>query len=97
MYRLIVDQVHEAAEAFCKDESDDIRVLEVCCWNHLQNMWLGGTKNALYTLLGIIMGGGGEINLRLRVLTSIESVLRTVDKDFILCDNYPKGHREIFR
>ena len=38
-----------------------------------------------------------EIDSRLRVLTSIESFLRAVNKEFSLCDNYPKFHRDIFR
>ena len=32
---------------------------------------------------------------RLRVSKSIEYVIRAVDKEFILCANYPEGHREI--
>ena len=32
------------------------------------------------------------IDTRLRVTTSIEAILRTVDKEFSLAENYPKGH-----
>ena len=39
--RIILDKVHESAEALCKYDSDDIRILEVDCWNHLRNVWLG--------------------------------------------------------
>ena len=49
---IIVEQVNEAAEYLRKDDSDCIRVLEVGCWNHLRNVWLGGMKNAFYTLPG---------------------------------------------
>ena len=38
-----------------------------------------------------------EIDLPLRFSTSIESVLRDVDKEFSLCANHPKGHGELFR
>ena len=37
-----------------------------------------------------------EIESRLRFLTSIESVLRTVGKEFSLCFNHLKGHGELF-
>ena len=53
--RLIVEQVHEAVEDFQKDDSDDICVLEVDCWNHLRNVWLGGIIKAMYILLGNTM------------------------------------------
>ena len=39
--RIIIEKFHEAAEYLRKDNSDDIRILEVCCWNYLINMWLG--------------------------------------------------------
>ena len=45
--RLIVDQDHEAVEAFQKDNSDEICVLEVDCWNHLRNVWLEGMTKDL--------------------------------------------------
>ena len=38
-----------------------------------------------------------DINLQLRVSTSIELVLHAVDKEFSLCANHPKRHRELFR
>ena len=51
MRRLIVEKNFEVAEALRKDDSDDIHVLEVDCWNHLRNFWLGGMTNPLSTLL----------------------------------------------
>ena len=51
MCRLIFEHVHEAAEYFCKYDSDDIRVLDIDCWNHLINVWLRGMIKSLYTLL----------------------------------------------
>ena len=96
--RLIVEQVHEYAEALCKDGSDDIRVLDDDCWNHLRNLWLGGIKKDLSTLIGNTLREElYGIKLRLRVSTIIKSVLRVVNKEFSLCANYPKGHRELFR
>ena len=96
--RLIAEKVHEDVEALRKDESDDIHILEVDCWNQFINIWLGGITKALSTLLGKkIREELDEINLRLRFLTSIKSVLRDVDNEFSLNDNYPKGYRDFFR
>ena len=43
-------------------------------------------------------GGEGldEIHFQMRVSTGIKSVLSDVDREFSMCDNYPKGHRDIF-
>ena len=49
---LIVEKFHEATEAFLNEECDDIYVLEVDCWNHLRNIWLGVTTKALSILFG---------------------------------------------
>ena len=51
MCRIIFDTVHEAVEVLCKDESDDIRVLEVYCCNHIRNMWLRVMTKSISTLL----------------------------------------------
>ena len=68
MCRLIFEQAHEAAEYFCKDESDYILVLEVDCWNHLRNVCLGGMTKALSNLLGnTIREKLDGIYLRMRV------------------------------
>ena len=54
-------------------------------------------KNTLSALLGNTMREElDEIDLWLRVSTGIESVLLAVNKEFSLCANYPKGHRELF-
>ena len=37
------------------------------------------------------------IDTRLRVTTSIDAILRAVDKELSLTTNYPKGHRESVR
>ena len=54
-HRLIAEKVHEAAEDLRKDDSDDIRILEVDYWNYLRNVWLGDMTNSLFTLLGNTM------------------------------------------
>jgi len=80
--------------------SDDPRlhVLEVDCFNHLRNVWLGGMSKALTKALKVTLKDELDaIDNRLRVSTSMESVLRATDKEFSLCANYPKGHGELFR
>ena len=49
--RLIVEKFYEYEESLSKDDSDDIRVLEVDCWNHLRNMEIGGMTKSLSTSL----------------------------------------------
>ena len=79
--RLIVEQVHEAAEALHKDDSDDIRVLEVDYWNHLRKVWLRGMKKYLSTLLcSILREEIDRTNSQLRVSTNIKSVLGVLNK-----------------
>ena len=79
--RLIIDQVHEAVETLLKEDSDFIHVLEFDCWNHLINLWIMGITNSLSTLLGNTLRKELDgIDSRLRVSTSIEAVLRAVDK-----------------
>ena len=75
-----------------------MNVLEVDCWNHLRNVWLGGMTKALSIhLRGILLNDLDNIDKKLRVSTSIENILRAVDKEFSLAANYPKGHGELFR
>ena len=53
--RIIAEQVHEATEALRKCDYDNIRILDVDCWNHLRNVCLRGMKKALSILLGNTM------------------------------------------
>ena len=85
-------------EDFRKDDSYYIRVLEVGCWNHLRKVWVGGMTNALSTIYGNTTREElDEINLRLGFSKIIKSVLIAVNKEFSLCDSYPKGREELFR
>ena len=43
--RLLVERIKEAAEEI--DEDEDVLVLEVDCWHHLRNVWLGGMTKHL--------------------------------------------------
>ena len=90
--RLIVEKSYEATEDLGKDNSDNIHVLDVDCWNHLRNLRLGSMTKSLSTLLdNTTREELYGIDSRLKVLTSIGSMLCAVDKYFSLCDNYTKG------
>ena len=72
-------------------------ILEVDCWNHLRNVWLGGMTKSVSTYLKNYLGSDLDcIDSRLRVSPNIESILRAADKEFSLSANYPKGHGELF-
>ena len=51
-HSIIAEEFNEAKEALCKDDSYNIRVLEVDFWNHYRNVWLGDMTKALSTLFG---------------------------------------------
>ena len=51
-HRLIFEQVYDAVEDYHNDNSDEIFVFEVDCWNHFRNLWFRGTTKAISTLLG---------------------------------------------
>ena len=79
----------------CGDER--LYNLEVDCWNHLRNVWLGGMAKALGAHLNHKLRDSLEvISQRLRVSTSMESVLRALDKEFSINANYAKGHGDLF-
>ena len=92
--RILVSSIANAA--------DDLNVsrrnfLEVDCWNHLRNVWLGGITKKLSIFLRDSMSSKIDcIDTRLRVTTNIDAILRAVDKEFSLAANYPKGHGELF-
>ena len=55
--------------------------MEVDCWNHLRNIWLGGITKALSRYLRDVLTDDLEhISPRRRVIPGIEAVLRAVDR-----------------
>ena len=77
--------------------SNDNHVLQVDCWHHLRNVWLGGmAKKTTKYLSDFLEDSLDVIDPRLRVSTGMEGILRACDKEFSLCANYPKGHGELF-
>ena len=78
--RLLVDQIINAALVL-SDNTDNINVLEIDCWNHLRNVWNGGMMKAVSTFLKDKLQDELEtIDSRLRVTPNIDMILRTVDK-----------------
>ena len=58
-----------------------LAVSEIDCYNHLRNVWLGGMAKELTRHLKETLHDELEaINSRLRVSTSMETVLRAMDK-----------------
>ena len=106
--RLLVDATQEAVRAKYTDEEWEalgekqqaamLLVLEVDCWHHLRNVWVGAvTKELTKRLKDNLKDELDSIDFRLRVGTDMVGVLRAADKEFSLCANYPKGHGDMFQ
>ena len=69
--------------------------LEYDCRNHLRNIWLGNMERTLTKELNRQLRVDlDEIDLRLRVTSSISAIIRAVDKEFSLSATYvPKRSR----
>ena len=77
--------------------SDITGLHEFDCMKHLRNVWIGSTEKAPTSELNNILHVSLEkIDPRIRVSSSISAVIRTVDKEFSLSSNYPKGHGDLF-
>ena len=76
--------------------SSDNNVLQVDCWHHLRNVWLGGMKKTTKFLKDLLEDSLDEIDPCLRVSTGTEGILRACNKELSLCANYPKGYGELF-
>ena len=98
---LIIEAVEVAARAKAVKEGkdpNDVLVLQQDCHHHLRNVWIGAlTKRLSKFLDGMLAADLDEINSRYRVSTMMDAVLRSVDKEFSLPANYPKGHGDSFK
>ena len=64
---------------------------------HLRNVWIGSTEKALTSELNNILRVSlEEIDPRIWLSSSISAVIRAVDKEFSLSENYPKGLGGLF-
>ena len=83
--RILKESIEQAAITIQKT-NDDISIVQVSCWNHLRNIWLGGMTKALSSYLNELLSDDLQhIDSMLRVSPKIEMVLRAVDKEFSLC------------
>ena len=75
-----------------------IILLRQDCHQHLRNVWIGAINKRLSKFLDNMLAADLEsIHFRYRVTTTMDGVLRAVDKEFSLPANYPKGHGDEFK
>ena len=61
--------------------TDNEEFLGIYCWGHLRNVWLGCITKELSKLLNRILAEElDKIDSHLRFSTSIDAILRAVDK-----------------
>lgn len=96
---MLVDAIKEAAAERAGD-ADSIVVLRADCHHHLQNVWIGALNKRLSQHLNEMLAGTCDfeaIESRYRVSTMFDAILRSIDKEFSLPANYPKGHGDQFK
>ena len=93
-------KIEEAAEEKCAAEGNttaNINVHKQDCMHHIRNICINAMNKGLTKYLSSLLREDlDQIDKRLRVSTNMEMVLRAVDKEFLLCCNYAKGHGEEF-
>ena len=96
----IADEVVKAVkEKIAKEglKDRDVLVLRQDCHHHLRNVWIGAITKRLSAYLDDILAVDLDaIHFRYRVSTMMDAILRSVDKEFSLPANYPKGHGDQF-
>ena len=66
--------------------------------NHFRNVWIGAITERLSNCLDEILSCDLEaVESRYRLSTMMDAVLRSIDKDFSLPKNYPKGRGDLFK
>ena len=80
------------------NEESILNYYSVDCHHHLRNVWIKGMDLKMTKFLTNILAEDlSEIHFRYRVSTSIVPVMISVDKEFSLPANYPKGHGHEFK
>ena len=103
--RLTTTKLIEAVEAAAKEKAvkegrdpNEVLVLQQDCHHHLRNVWFGAVTKRLSKFLdGMLAADLDEIHSRYRISTMMDAVLRSIDKEFSLPANYPKGHGDAFK
>ena len=99
---LLKEEVKKAVQLQCgarwdamtpAEQEAAVHVVEIDCWNHLRNIWLGAAMNALSKSIKDELDDSlAQCDPRLRVSTEIEQLIRAIDKEFSQMGNYAKGH-----
>ena len=72
-------------------------VIQQDCYNHLQNLWVGGLVKELSSYLtNLLRSSLDEIYPTLRVKTLFSALALAYDKGLSLSPNYPKGFGDLF-
>ena len=80
------------------EDGSNVIVQTIDCHNHLRNVCIGAITKRMSSYLNKILACNLDaINFRYRVSNMIDAVLRAVDKEFSLPDNYRKGHDDEFK
>ncbi len=79
------------------DESA-VFVMQQNCQHHMRNVWFGAIVKCISSFLNKLLACNlKEIDFRYRISTLMDTVLRAIDKEFILLASYPKRHRAQFK
>ena len=77
---------------------EELGVYEGYCWNHMRDLWIGGThKGVNKWAKGELENSIKHISPVWRVSSDVKDIIHSMHKEFSLTANYPKGHGQIFR
>ena len=78
-------------------QDDQLRICEGNCLHYFRNVWIAAAIDAFTLKLAQLLEHDlAIIPSHLRVNTSMENLLRAIDKEFNLTANYPKGKGDMF-
>ena len=98
---LLVEDVTKICEEKSLEKGEytaNVLIMRTYCYNHLRNVWIGSITKHISKYLDDILDCDLEaIESSYRVSTIMDDVLRSIDKEFSLPENYPKGHGYVFK
>ena len=96
----VVDAIEAALKEKAELDREDYEpfFVGIDCHHHLRNVWIGAlNKNLSKYLTNILQADLKAIDFCYCVSTMFDAVLRSVDKEFSLPANYPKGHGDMLK
>ena len=91
-------KMHEEKSLEKGEDTANVLIMRTDCHNHLKNVWIDDITKRLSKYLDEILACDLEaIDSRYRVSTTMDAVLRSIDKESSLPENYPKGHGDVFK